>query len=172
MRPVSLCCQSYQREWQHPQKVTSKLQYIWTMNYLDNNNERYSWQVARSILSLSSWRRLQTGIGPLVKRIRHVVKPPVLKDIEKKGKEDHRTTGGFTRLVLIGRIVGNKNVFLKKASNSRRKYIDLLISNTTQRFSSYFHEYISEPEYIKIYKRIFKTSHYPGINIKYLGYER
>lgn len=46
VRPVAVCCQSYQREWQCPQKGMAMLQYIRTINYPDNNNECCSWQVA------------------------------------------------------------------------------------------------------------------------------
>lgn len=66
MKPVVVCCQSYQREWKCPRKGMAKLQYIRTINYPDNNNECFFPDKSLAILSLSSWhrRRCQADIGP------------------------------------------------------------------------------------------------------------
>lgn len=86
MRPVSVCCQSYQCEWQCPQKVTAKPQYIWTINYPDNNNECYSWRVACYFITVQltpssvprwHWSTLKPNQA-------FVVRPSVLKDVQKK----------------------------------------------------------------------------------------
>lgn len=92
MKPVAVCCQSYQREWQCPQKGMAKLQYIRTINYPDNNNECFSWQVARYFIivqltpsPLPRWH--WSAFNP---NQAFVVKPSALEDMKRQGNCDWR----------------------------------------------------------------------------------